>query len=166
MQAAEQLEAAEKLLAAEQRWRWWTPLCRDSAWNAYPSSHEWNPWQANKQSNLAWPANWHDTPGQYIECTCKLTITRSIQDKQQHGNYRLSRNYHDIIRITWHEQHEHDTAKTIWAWHEHINLTILACNMMTLYAPLILLGLPRNQHMHHLPTSYITRQLRIKSCLV
>ena len=41
--------------------------------------------------------------------------------------------------------------------HEHINPTILACNMMTLYAPLILLGLPRNQHMHHLPTSDITR---------
>ena len=38
-----------------------------------------------------------------------------------------------------------------------MNLTILACNMMTLYAPLILLGLPRNQHMHHLPTSDITR---------
>lgn len=30
-------------------------------------------------------------------------------------------------------------------WHEHIILTILACNMMTLYAPFILLGLPRNQ---------------------
>ena len=28
---------------------------------------------------------------------------------------------------------------------------------MTLYAPLILLGLPRNHHMHHLPTSDITR---------
>ena len=40
---------------------------------------------------------------------------------------------------------------------EHINPTILTCNMMTLYAPLILLGLPRNQHMHHLPTSDITR---------
>ena len=104
-----------------------------------------------------WTANWHDTPGQYIECTCKLTITRSIQDKQQHGNYRLSRNYYWIIRITWHEQHEHNTARTIWAWHEHINLMILACNMMTLHAPFILLGLPRNHHMHHLPTSDITR---------
>ena len=41
--------------------------------------------------------------------------------------------------------------------HERINRTILACNMMPLYAPLILLGLPRNQHMHHLPTSDITR---------
>ena len=111
----------------------------------------------SKQSNPAWPTSWHDTPGQYIECTCKLTITRSIQDKQQHGNYRLSRNYHEIIRITWHEQHEHNITRTIWAWHEHINLTILACNMMTLYAPLILLGLPHNHHMHHLPTSDITR---------
>ena len=36
---------------------------------------------------------------------------------------------------------------------EHINLMILACNMLTLHAPFILLGLPRNQHMHHLPTS-------------
>ena len=41
--------------------------------------------------------------------------------------------------------------------HEHINPTILACNMMTLHAPFILLGLPRNHHMHHLPTSDITR---------
>ena len=41
--------------------------------------------------------------------------------------------------------------------HERINPTILACNMMTLYAPLILLGLPRNHHMHYLPTSDITR---------
>ena len=97
---------------------------------------------ANKHAIQAPPASWHDTPGQYIECTCKLTITRSIQDKQQHVNYRLNRNYHEIIMITWHQQHEHNTARTIWAWHEHINLTILACNMMTLYAPFILLGLP------------------------
>ena len=83
--------------------------------------------------------------------------TRSIQDKQQHGNYRLSRNYHEIIRITWHEQHEHNIARTIWSWHEHINLMILACNMMTLHAPFILLGLPRKQHMYHLPTSDITQ---------
>ena len=41
--------------------------------------------------------------------------------------------------------------------HEHMNLTILACNMMTLYAPLILFRLPRNHHMHHIPTSGITR---------
>ena len=34
---------------------------------------------------------------------------------------------------------------------------ILACNMMTLHAPLILPGLPRSQLMHHLPTSDITR---------
>ena len=40
--------------------------------------------------------------------------------------------------------------------HEHINPTILACNMMTLYAPLIPLGLLGNRHMHHLPTSDIT----------
>ena len=41
--------------------------------------------------------------------------------------------------------------------HEHINPTILACNIMTLYAPFNLLGLPRNQLMHHLPTSDITQ---------
>ena len=41
--------------------------------------------------------------------------------------------------------------------HELINPTSLACNMMTLYAPLNLLGLPCNQLMHHLPTSDITR---------
>ena len=23
--------------------------------------------------------NWHDTPGQYIECTCKLTATKAIK---------------------------------------------------------------------------------------
>ena len=61
------------------------------------------------------------------------------------------------MRSSWNEQHEHNTARTIGAWHEHINLTISACNMMTLYAPFILLGLPRNHHMHHLPTSDITR---------
>ena len=44
--------------------------------------------------------------------------------------------------------------------HEHINPTILACNMMTLYAPLILLGLPRNHHIHYLPASDITRSSR------
>ena len=42
------------------------------------------------------------------------------------------------------EQYEHD-------------MTILACNMMTLHAPLIPLGLPGNRHMHHLPLSDITR---------
>ena len=41
--------------------------------------------------------------------------------------------------------------------HEHITPTILACNMMTLYAPLILLGLPRNHRMHHLPSLDIAR---------
>ena len=61
------------------------------------------------------------------------------------------------MRRSWHEQHEHNTARTIWAWHVHINLTILACNMMTLYALFILLGLLRNHHMHHLPSSDITR---------
>ena len=40
---------------------------------------------------------------------------------------------------------------------EHINLTILACNMMTIYALFILLGLLRSHHMHHLPTSDIIR---------
>ena len=68
---------------------------------------------ANKHAIQARPASWHDTPGQYIECTCKLTITRSIQDKHQHGIYKLSRNYHEIIWITWHEQPEHNTARTI-----------------------------------------------------
>ena len=61
------------------------------------------------------------------------------------------------MRSSWHEQHEHNTARTIWSWHEHINLMIIACNMMTLHAPFILLGLPRNHHMHHLTTSDITR---------
>ena len=91
-------------------------------------------------------------------------LTRSIQDKQQLGYYRLSRNYHEIIRITWHEQHGHDIGRTTWAWHEHMNLTILACNMMTLYALFFLLGLLRNHHMHHLPTLDITRlsQYQIK----
>ena len=46
----------------------------------------------DKQAIQARPANWHDTPGQYIECTCKLTITKSIQDKHQHDIYTLSSN--------------------------------------------------------------------------
>ena len=41
--------------------------------------------------------------------------------------------------------------------HEHINPTILASNMMTLHAPFIMIKLPRNQHMHHLPTADSTR---------
>ena len=40
--------------------------------------------------------------------------------------------------------------------YEHA-MTILACNMMTLHAPLIPLGLPGNRHMHHLPPSDITQ---------
>ena len=51
------------------------------------------------------------------------------------------------------EQYEHD-------------MTILAYNMMTLHAPLIPLGLPGNRHMHHLPTSDITRSSQNKIKLV
>ena len=28
---------------------------------------------------------WHDTPGQYIECTCKLTIVMTIRAEYEHG---------------------------------------------------------------------------------
>jgi hypothetical protein len=43
----------------------------------------------DKQSITASPAIWHDTPGEYFECTRKLTTDQSNQDKQQHGTYRL-----------------------------------------------------------------------------
>jgi hypothetical protein len=33
----------------------------------------------DKQANLAGPANWHDTPGEYFECTRKLTATKAIK---------------------------------------------------------------------------------------
>ena len=39
----------------------------------------------HKQAIMASPAIWHDTPGQYIECTYKLTTTKSIKAKQQHS---------------------------------------------------------------------------------
>ena len=35
-----------------------------------------------RTSVMASRAIWHDTPGQYIECTCKLTTTKSIKAKQ------------------------------------------------------------------------------------
>ena len=44
----------------------------------YPSLRTLEPHQ-NKQAIQARPANWHDTPGQYIECTCKLTATKAIK---------------------------------------------------------------------------------------
>ena len=56
---------------------------------------------------------------------------------------------------SWHEQD--DTARTMRSWHKHMNMMRLACNVMTLYALFILLGLLRNHHMYHLPTSDITR---------
>ena len=49
------------------------------------SSHARKPIQSINQSITASPAIWHDTPGQYIECTCKLTTTKSIKAKQQHS---------------------------------------------------------------------------------
>jgi hypothetical protein len=33
----------------------------------------------DKQSITASPAIWHDTPGEYFECTRKLTATKAIK---------------------------------------------------------------------------------------
>jgi hypothetical protein len=33
----------------------------------------------DKQAIMAGPANWHDTPGEYFECTRKLTTTKAIK---------------------------------------------------------------------------------------
>jgi hypothetical protein len=33
----------------------------------------------DKQAIMAGPANWHDTPGEYFECTRKLTATKAIK---------------------------------------------------------------------------------------
>ena len=45
---------------------------------------------------------------------------QSNPDKQQHGIYRLNKHEHDTTRTTWHVQGEHDTARTLSTWHEHI----------------------------------------------
>ena len=53
------------------------------------------------------------TPGQYIECTCQLTATKSNQDRQQHGNYRLTSinmilsDQHSMFNMIQLEQCEH-----------------------------------------------------------
>ena len=44
------------------------------------------------------PAIWHDTPGQYIECTCKLTTTKNIKARQQHIINRLIKLTATVIR--------------------------------------------------------------------
>ena len=33
----------------------------------------------DKQAKMASPAIWHDTPGEYFECTRKLTATKAIK---------------------------------------------------------------------------------------
>jgi hypothetical protein len=48
-------------------------------------------------------------PGEYFECTRKLTTTKSNQDKQQHGIYMLNIDEHDT---TWHIHGEQDTGRT------------------------------------------------------
>ena len=50
----------------------------------------------DKQAITAPPAIWHDTPGEYFECTRKLTTTKSIKAKQQHSINRLS--YVQLLR--------------------------------------------------------------------
>ena len=50
---------------------------------------------------------------------------------------------------------KHDIASTIWAWHEHDDSNMQHDD--TIMHQLTLRGLPRNHHMHHLPSSNITR---------
>ena len=44
----------------------------------------------DKQSITASPAIWHDMPGEYFECTRKLTTTKSIKATQQHSINKLT----------------------------------------------------------------------------
>ena len=77
------------------------------------------------QSNPKWPASWHDTPGQYIECTCKLTININIMTNNIRIFNHLSNNatihptYCDyaqqvLILLTGlhDETNKHDNTKT------------------------------------------------------
>ena len=129
MQAAEQHDAAEWLLAAEQRRRWWTPLRRDSGWNAYPSTQTRDPRQTSNQI-------WHDLQTGMTRQVSTLNVLASSQQPKQSRPTTtwklqiLSNDEHDTIRTTWHVQH--DTARTIRAWHKHMNMMRLACNMMKL----------------------------------
>ena len=71
--------------------------------------------------------------------TCKLAWhARSVHWMylQAHNNQKHSRQTTawqlqakqelswDHQKNTWHEQHEHNTARTIWSWHEHMNIIL------------------------------------------
>ena len=46
--------------------------------------------ESSRYETMAAPTNWHDTPGEYFECTRKLTTTKSIKAKQQHSINKLT----------------------------------------------------------------------------
>ena len=117
------------ILAAEQQRRWWTPLHRDSGWNSYPSSQTRNPWQTSNQIL-------HDLQTSMTRQVSTLNVLASTQQPKQ--SRKIIAWQLQIIkqwgtryyRTTWHEQH--DTSRTIRAWHKHMNMMRLACNMMKL----------------------------------
>ena len=60
-------------------------------------------------ANMAAPANWHDTPGEYFECTRKLTTTKSIKAQQHHSS-------HGYIRFNYYKRVEENNTLAISKW--------------------------------------------------
>src|SRR3954465_4096246 len=67
---------------------------------------------------------WHNTPGQYIECTCKLTTTKATRQNNNISRYKYFRRAttsckHLIIKhvtsltLTWHECKQHGKHECI-----------------------------------------------------
>src|SRR3954470_4777057 len=67
---------------------------------------------------------WHNTPGQYIECTCKLTTTKATRQNNNISRYkyfkRATTSYkHLIIKhvinitLIWHEYKQHGNHECI-----------------------------------------------------
>ena len=121
----------------------------------------------------------HDKQAIKSGMTCKLAWhARSVhwmyfQDHnyQKHSRHttawqlQVKKDYHDTIRTTWHEQH--DTARTIRAWHKHMNMTRLACNMMKLSCTnLLCSGYLVSITWTNLPSWTSHDHLRIQSSLV
>jgi hypothetical protein len=70
----------------------------------------------DKHPITASPAIWHDMPGEYFECTRKLTANQSNQDKQQHGICRLNNiDEHDTTGFNMNVS----MACTYYSWYEH-----------------------------------------------
>ena len=63
----------------------------------------------------------------------------------------LNKDEHDTTRATWHGQDEHDTARTLSAWHEHITRDMNKDDTSMQHAykyHLLCSGLPHNHQIY------------------